>query len=252
MPKYRFLIAAVATAAAVALAGCAGHPNKPRKPKPAAVMYKEAKSTLDAQNWKRAITQMQNVEATYPFGDYATQAELDLIYAQYMSGDGDSAVDEADRFIREHPRSKYVPYAMYMKGVATFPAGLNPLWKPFPVSPAGFDSKHAQQSFQAFHDLVSQYPNSAYAPDARQRMIYLRNRLAAYDMHVADYYVRRGAWLAAVRRAEDVMQKYPQTPSVPDALEVMIKGYKKLGLDKFASDAQKMLDANQSRYSAKD
>ncbi|HET7371689.1 MAG TPA: outer membrane protein assembly factor BamD [Gammaproteobacteria bacterium] len=239
----------LAVFAALVIAGCAGGPQKPEPPKPAAVMYKEAKDALDSSNYALAIQRFQNLEATYPFGDYAVQAELDLIFAQHMSGDGDSAVAEADRFIREHPRSEYVPYAMYMQGVALFPNGLNPLWKPFPVSPAGFDPQHTLQSFQAFHDLVQRFPNSKYAPDARQRMIYLRNRLAAYEYHVATYYMSRGAWLSAVRRAEYLLEHYPETPSVPDALRIIVKGYKQLGLDQFAADAQKILEANAANYS---
>ncbi|HET7371474.1 MAG TPA: outer membrane protein assembly factor BamD [Gammaproteobacteria bacterium] len=248
MLNTRSLLAAFA---AIAIAGCAGGPREPEPPKPAAVMYKQAKDTLESANYGRAIQQLQNLEATYPFGDYAIQAELDLIFAHYMSGDGDSAVAEADRFIREHPRSEYVPYAMYMQGVALFPVGLNPLWRPFPVTPVGFDSEHTLQSFQAFHDLVQRFPDSKYAPDARQRMIYLRNRLAAYEYHVASYYMRRGAWLSAVRRAEYLLEHYPETPSVPDALKVIVEGYKQLGLDKLAADAQKIFEANESRYSAK-
>jgi outer membrane protein assembly factor BamD len=240
--------ALTALLAALIIAGCAGTPNKTEAPKPAPEMYKHAKSALDDSNWRLAIVRLQNLEATYPFGDYGIQAEVDLIFAQYMSGDNDSAVDEAKRFMQEHPRSKQVAYAMYMEGIAQFPSGLNPLWKPFPVSTAGFDPSHVLKSFQAFHDLVQRFPQSRYAPDARQRMIYLRNRLAAHDYHVADYYIRRGAWLAAVRRAQHLLKHYPETPAVPKALEVMITGYKKLHMDKLASDTQKILDANKDRY----
>ncbi|HET6726319.1 MAG TPA: outer membrane protein assembly factor BamD [Gammaproteobacteria bacterium] len=247
MLNYRFALAFVA---ALAIAGCASGPKKPEPPKPAPVMYKEAMAPLNDGNWKLAITNLQNLEATYPFGDYAIQAELCLIFAQYMSGDSDSAVAEADRFIREHPRSKYVPYAMYMQGVAQFPEGLSPLWAPFPTTPAGFDSTAVELSFKAFHDLVKRFPNSQYAPDARQRMIFLRNRLARYEYHVASYYVRRGAWLAAVRRAEYLVEHYPETPTVGKALEVIVKGYRELGLNKLADDAQKVLEANAARYGA--
>lgn len=248
MYKYRFLIGALA-AVAIGLAGCAGKPIQPKAPKPASEMYKKAQSDIETSAWRRAIARLQNLEATYPFGDYAVQAELDLIFARYQSGDPDSTVSEAQRFIREHPRSEYVPYAMYMQGVAQFPRGINPLWKPFPVSPAGFEPSHTLKSFQAFHDLVQRFPDSQYAPDARQRMIFLRNRLAAHEYHVADYYIRRGAWVAAVRRAKYLLKHYPQTSDVPKALNVMIKGYTELGLDDLADDARKILEANEGRYS---
>jgi outer membrane protein assembly factor BamD len=240
-------------AGAVALAGCATGPHKPAKPKPAPVMFKQAHQTLESENYRLAIKQFQNLEATYPFGDYAIQSELNLIFAQYMSGDNDSALDEAQRFVREHPRSQYVAYAMYMEGVAQFPSGLNPLWKPFPGTNAvGFDPAHVRKSFQAFHDLVARFPKSRYAPDARQRMVYLRDRLAKYDMHVAAYYMRRGAWLAAARRAKDVVKRFPETSSVGPALNVMVKSYHNLGLDELAGDAKRVLDANAGHYGGKD
>jgi outer membrane protein assembly factor BamD len=236
---------------ATAVAGCANGPHKPAKPKPAPEMFKQAHQALESENYRLAIKKFQNLEATYPFGNYAIQSQLNLIFAQYMSGDDDSALDESQRFVREHPRSQYVAYAMYMEGVAQFPAGLNPLWAPFPgTSPIGFDPEHVKKSFKAFHDLVARFPKSKYAPDARQRMIYLRDRLAKYDMHVADYYVRRGAWLAAARRAKDVVTRFPETSSVGHALKVMVKSYQKLGLDDLAGNAKQVLRANAEHYEA--
>lgn len=246
MLKLRHFVALCAAAAI--LAGCAGTPPERPAPKPAPEMYQKAKERMDAADWKHAISQLQALEATYPFGDYATQAELDLIYANYMKPDTDSTVDEADRFVREHPQSPYVPYAMYMKGLANFPTEINPLWRLFGVDPAKRDADALQKSFQAFHDLVEKYPNSKYAPDARQRMVYLRNRLAKFDWYVASYYMRRGAWLSAVRRAEYIVKHYPETPTVPKALKIMVDGYRKLGLNQLAGDAQRILDANAKRY----
>lgn len=235
-------------ALALILAGCAGTPPERQPPKPAAEMYKTAEQRIANGDWKNAVLALQSLEATYPFGDYATQAELDLIYANYMKPDRDATVDEADRFVREHPRSPYVPYAMYMKGLANFPSELNPLWALFQVDPARRDANHVQESFQAFLDLVQKYPDSQYAPDARQRMVYLRNRLAKFEWYVASYYMRRGAWLAAVRRAEFILAHYPQTPTVPKALKIMADGYRHLGLNGYAADAERMLKENAGRY----
>lgn len=246
MLKFRHFV--VLCTAALFLAGCAGAPKERPPPKPAPEMYQNAKDRMDVEDWQGAISRLQSLEATYPFGDYATQAELDLIYANLMKPDADSAVDEADRFIREHPQNPYVPYAMYMKGLANFPTDVNPLWALFQVDPAQRDPERVQKSFRAFHDLVEKYPDSQYAPDARQRMIYLRNRLAKFEWYVAQYYLRRGAWLSAVRRAEFVIDHYPETPAVPKALKVIVEGYRKLGMDKYANDAQKVLEANAGRY----
>lgn len=252
MLNNRLLFLVLACATALTLAGCGSQTTKPGHPTPAPEMYQKAKSAVDSAYWARAIPRLQNLAATYPFGDYAIQAELDLIYAYHMVGDADSAVDEAQRFIREHPRNKHVPYALYMQGIARFPENLSGFAGMFSISPAGFDADNVLKSFKAFHDLVQRFPNSTYSPDARQRMTYLRNRLAANDLHVGRYYLRRGAWLSAVRRAQHVLNNYSQTPSTPAAIKMMIKGYQKLGLDELAQNAKKLLAANQKRYSTPD
>jgi outer membrane protein assembly factor BamD len=230
-------------AAALLLAGCASQLSKDEKLAPAQ-LYKSIEANLAAGNYKSAISRLQTLEARFPFNDYGTQAQMDLIYANYMSSNFDSAEDAADRFIREHPRHPDVDYAYYMKGVAYFDQAPGLLMRLFRHDNYQRDPSNAQKSFQAFQLLLQKFPDSKYSADARQRMVFLRNRLADYEWSVADYYMRRGAWISAVQRAEIIVKQYQETPRVKDALQILATAYRKLGLTELADSAQKMLATN--------
>jgi len=239
---YSILIPA-ALSVALLLAGCASEKSKDET-LTAPVLYQQIQANIAAGNYQTAVGRLQTLEARFPFDVYGTQAELDLIYVNYMKSDTDSSEDSADRFIREHPRHPNVDYAYYMKGVAYFDPDVNILDKAFSYDNYQRDPANSQKSFEAFQLLLEKFPDSKYAPDARQRMVFLRNRLADYDWAVADWYMRRGAWVSALQRAANIVQHYPQTPRVEDALQIMVTAYTRLGLTNLADDARKVLEAN--------
>lgn len=210
----------------------------------AEVLYKEGKASMDAGDYKSAIQKFETLEARYPFGHYAQQALLETAYAYYKFDETDNAISTADRFIKLYPRQEHVDYAYYLRGLASYNLSKGFLDRVFSVDLSERDPKRARQSFQYFSELVQRFPNSKYADDAIQRMIYLKNSLAAYEVHVADYYFKRGAYLAAANRAKYVVDNYDRTPAVPDALKVMVKAYEKMGLTQLAKDAKSILDLN--------
>ncbi|MGH8283764.1 MAG: outer membrane protein assembly factor BamD [Gammaproteobacteria bacterium] len=240
--RFRFIVL-IFVAAALLLAGCASQ-QKRDQTLAAAALYKSIQANLAAGNYKTAIARLQTLEARFPFNDYGTQAQLDLIYANYMNSNYDAAEDAADRFIREHPRHPDVDYAYYMKGVAYFDQAPSPFMKLFGHDNYQRDPSNAQKSFQAFQLLLQKFPKTKYAADARQRMVFLRDRLADYEWSVADYYMRRGAWISAIQRADNIINHYQQTPRVKDALQILATAYSKLGLTELADSAKKMLAAN--------
>ena len=230
-------------AAALLLAACASQQTKDQHLAPN-VLYKSIQANLAAGNYKTAISRLQTMEARFPFNDYGTQAQLDLIYANYMNKNYDAAEDAADRFIREHPRHADVDYAYYMKGVAYFDEAPGPFMRLFRHDIYQRDPSNAQKSFQAFQLLLQKFPDTKYAADARQRLLYLRDRLADYQWALADYYMRRGAWISAVQRADTIIRNYPESPRVQDALKILYTAYSRLGLTDLADGARKILELN--------
>jgi outer membrane protein assembly factor BamD len=207
-------------------------------------MYTQATKYLNEGSYGGAVKVYEALTARYPFSEPARQARLDLIYAYYKQREKESAIDAADSFIRENPIHPRIDYAYYMKGLVYFERDLNFLEKRFKVDISERPPQDLRKSFDAFQRVVQQYPQSEYAADARQRMIYLRNRLADYEIHVARYYVKRGAWIAAIDRARDVVELYEGSPRTHDALEIMAECYDKLGLSTLAADSRRMLAAN--------
>lgn len=238
------LRSALLTLVAVTLLAACASQQKKDETLSAAKLYQSIEANLAAANYKTAISRLQTLEARFPFNDYGTQAQLDLIYANYMDGNYDTAEDAADRFIREHPRHPDVDYAYYMKGVAYFDQAPGPLLKIFHKDNFQRDPSNARKSFQAFQLLLQKFPGTQYAADARQRMLFLRNRLADYEWSVADWYMRRGAWISALHHAYAIINEYPETPRTKDALQIMATAYRKLGMIELADDTQKVLETN--------
>ncbi len=225
--------------------GCAGLSKSDRTQGwTAQKLYSEAKAALKSGDYEAAIEYYEVLESRFPLGVLAQQAQLDLIYAYYRFEEPESALAAADRFIKMNPRHPNVDYAYYLKGVTTFNQNFGLVERYLPVDLSRRDQAAAKESFRYFADLVEKHPDSPYAEDARQRMLYLRNNLARYELHVADYYLRRGAYVAAANRAQYVVQHYDRTPSVPTALKMMVQAYHKLGLDTLAQDAQRVLELN--------
>ncbi len=207
-------------------------------------MYGRAAQLLNEGSFEPSIKVFEALTARFPFSDSARQARLDLIYAYYRAHEKESAIDAADTFIRENPTHPRIDYAYYMKGLVYFEKSPNFLERWFNVDMSERPPQDARKSFDALLRVVTQYPQSDYAADARQRMIYLRNRLAEYEIHVADYYVRRGAYVAALDRARYVIETYDGAPATHRALEITVECYHKLDLKDLAADAEKVLAAN--------
>ncbi len=211
-------------------------------------LYEESVSAIDAGNWLLAIEKLQKLEARYPFGRYSEQAQLELIHAYFKNNKQTSAAAAADRFIRLHPNHENIDYAYYMKGLAAFEAERSFFARFLPIDVAQRDPGMARDSFDAFTTLINRYPDSEYALDAQKRMQYLKNRLATYEIHVATYYMKRQAWLAAANRGRYVVENMQETPAVADALAIRAEAYTELGLDDLAADARSVLELNYPKY----
>lgn len=238
---------------ALCLAACGSAPPKPgstaKDPQSA---YSEGMDLLSTGSYESAITAFEQLQARFPYGRHAQQAELQIAYAYYRMQDTASAIATCDRFIRQYPDNPNVPYAYYLKGLAFVKdqEGVLGFLPQQPISER--DQKAMRDAFDTFRILVTQYPDSQYTEDARQRMVKLVNGMAQLEINVARYYLGRRAPLAAVNRAQNVLKTYPDTAAVEEALSIMIDGYTALGLDKLKQDAQRVLRQNypQSRFLA--
>ena len=231
-------------AASLVLGGCKHFRHKDDLNASPELFYSKASKAMREGSYGAAIKGYEALAARYPFSEPARQSRLDIIYAYYRAHEKESAVDAADSFIRENPTHPRIDYAYYVKGLVYFERDPNFLERWFRVDMSQRPPQDLRKSFDAFSRVVSQYPQSDYAADSRQRMIYLRNRLADYEIHVARYYMRRGAWVAAIERARYLMENYDGSPSTREALEITVAGYQKLGMQDLAGDANKVLAAN--------
>lgn len=208
-------------------------------------LYEQAKSALDAHNFGQAIILYKSLQSRYPFGRHAEQAQLDLAYAYYKSDEPENVTATLDRFIRTYPSHPNVDYAYYLKGLTYYEQNISFLQRLVPGRRiADRDQSSARQSFDDFSELLRRHPNSRYTPDARQRMVYLRNNLADHEIAVAEYYLRRKAYIAAINRSKYILETYPSTPSGGDALAIMIRAYDKLGMEDLKSDSERVLQQN--------
>lgn len=228
----------------VLLAACSSSEVKVSEDLTEAQLYQQASNQLEDKNYSGAVDTLRALESRYPFGPFAEQAQLDLIFAYYKSMEPEAARASAERFIRLHPQNPNVDYAYYMRGLASNTADLGLIERYVPVDMSRRDPGQARQSFNQFAELLRRYPDSRYAPDARQRMIYLRNRLARGEIHAADYYMKRKAYVAAINRGRYVVEHLQGTPVVEEALGIMVEGYQHLGLNQPADDALLVLKTN--------
>jgi len=236
-------LAALAMAALLlAVAGCG---NKTRDQiGNADKLYEMAKKASDNGNYRDAITYYEQLEARFPFSNPARQAQLDLMYAYYKNREPESAIDQADQFIRENPAHPRVDYAYYIKGLVQFERNPNFLERWFNADLTQRPPIDARKSFQAFQTLVQRFPNSQYVDDARQRMMFLRNRLANYEVYVAEYYLSRGAYVGAINRAKYAIENYDGAPQIKQAIEIMAESYRRLGMTDLAADSERVLREN--------
>ncbi len=227
--------------------GCTQKPQDPYqsfRKMSSAQIFTQGEKELSNKDYQAAITQFEALDALYPFGANAQQAQLEIIYAYYKNADIPAAIAAADRYVRLYPRSKYVDYAYYMRGIAGFELGLSWLQRMANVSPASRDVSTLQQSFSSFKTLTSNYPRSIYTPDALVRMAYIRNMLAMREVDIAKGYLKRSAFIAAANRASYVVAHFQGTTSVADALAVMVKAYRNLDMPKMAAKSYATLAKN--------
>ncbi len=207
-------------------------------------LYGEAKSELDAGNYETAVKYYEKLEARYPFGRFAQQAQMDVAYAYFKKGDVESAIPAADRFIKQNPNHPNVDYIYYLKGLVHFSQDLGLLGKIMALDQSERDPKAMREAFDAFKDLSVRFPESKYTPDALLRMKYLVNLLSEHETNVARYYYKRGAYVASSSRAKYTLETYPQTPATEEALFLMVKSYDALGMNDLRDDADRVMRKN--------
>ncbi len=238
----RLATLAIATSFLV-LTGCSGNGTKQLLGN-ADRLYEAGKKASDNGNFRDAIVYWEQLEARFPFSNPARQAQLDLLYAYYMNMEPEAAIDQADQFIRENPAHPRVDYAYYIKGLVQFERNPNFLERWFNADLSQRPPIDARKSFQAFQTLIQRFPNSQYVEDSRQRMVFLRNRLANYEVYVADYYLQRGAYVGAINRAKYAIENYDGAPQIEHAIEIMAEAYRRLGMDELAADSERVLREN--------
>jgi outer membrane protein assembly factor BamD len=207
-------------------------------------LYSAAKDKLDGSQFDAAIKLYEKLEARYPYGRFAQQAQLEVAYAYYKDREIASAVSAAERFIKLHPNHPNVDYAYYLRGLANFNDDLGLLGSYTGQDMSERDPKSAREAFNAFKDLVTRFPDSKYAPDSVQRLNYLVNVLAQNEVHVARYYIKRGAYVAAANRAQYSLKTYPQATANEEGLLILVQAYDKLGMTDLRNDAERVLKTN--------
>jgi outer membrane protein assembly factor BamD len=217
-------------------------------------LYSEAKQALNDSYYDKAVKYYEKLEARYPYGRYAQQAQLEIAYAYYKDKDVTSAIAAADRFIKLHPNHPSVDYAYYLKGLANFNDDLGILGnlasKFSGQDMTERDPKSSREAFDSFRDLVARFPDSKYAADSIERMNYLVNSLAAHEVHVAKYYMKRGAYVAAANRVQYSLKSYPNAPANEEGLLILVQAYDKLGMADLRNDAERVMKTNfpESKY----
>ncbi len=238
---------ALATALITTLGGCglfSGGSTDKTAGWTAQKLYSEAEDELSAGGYGNAIKLFETLQSRYPFGRYAQQAQMEIAYAQWKDGEKDLAIAAADRFIKQYPNSPNADYVYYLKGLISFNDNLGILGSLARQDLTERDPKALRDAFDSFRELATKFPESKYKPDAIVRMKYLVNALAAHEVHVARYYLRRGAYVAAANRAQIVVQQYQQAPAVHEALQVMVAAYDGLEMPELRDDAKRVLDKN--------
>jgi outer membrane protein assembly factor BamD len=239
-------LASALLAATLALGGCGILPEVKDETSgwSAQKLYAEAKDNLNDGNYERAVKLFETLESRYPFGRYAQQAQLDVAYAYYKDNEPISAVAACDRFIKLHPNHPNVDYAYYLKGLANFNDDLGVLGGLVQQDMSERDPKAARDAFLSFKELVTRFPDSKYAADSLARMNYLVNALASNEVHVAKYYMKRQAWIAAANRAKEVLKNYPEAPALEEALAIMVVSYDKMELTGLRDDTLRVMALN--------
>ena len=236
--------------AAVCLFGCAGNTEDETIGWSAQRLYGEAKDAMSSKDWPRAVKYLEKLEARYPYGRFAQQAQLEIAYCHYKDGERASAIAAVDRFIKMYPNHSSADYAWYLKGLINFNDQYGILSNLTTPDMSDRDPKSSRESFNAFREVVARYPDSKYAADATLRMRYLVNALASHEVHVARYYMKRGAYLAAANRSQYAIRHYAQAPAIEEAVFVLVLAYDRLGMSDLRDAADRVMRSNfpDSRY----
>lgn len=237
------ILAAVLVALLAVAGGCKSDRDF-QEYRTAAELYEDAKTSMDKHNWRRAVQEYKLLQTRYPFGRYTEQSMLDLAYCYFKAQQPENALSTLDRFIRTYPAHANVDYAFYLKGLVNYEENLGVLERMMPSRVRDRDQTNARDAFADFKELLRRFPDSRYAADARQRMVFLRNNLAAYEIAVGEYYLRRKAYIAVVNRARYVLENYPGTPQNADALMLLHEAYGELNMPELADDAFAVLETN--------
>ena len=207
-------------------------------------LYEQIQTLLEKSSYDLAIQNLQLLESRFPFGNYADQSQLEIIYAYYQNGDEGAAIAAAERFISLHPEHPNSDYAWYMKGIANYPLKPGLLSRFYNSDKASRDVESARKSFNEFRSFLYRYPKSIYADDAFARMVYIKNILARHELVVANYYIKRRAYTAAINRAKNVIENYPKTEATSDAIAILIFCYNRVGLNNLADKNLQILKLN--------
>ena len=243
-PLDSILAFAILAIAILSLSSCAGSDKDEYAGYSAQELYDEAQSAIERTEFETAVQTLESLEARYPFHQLAKQAQLDIAYAYYKYDELELATSAIERFQRLHPRDPHMDYVYYLKGLINFNRGQGLLDRWFPRQPSRHDPAVLEQAFNDFATLVRRYPDSEYAGDAYQRMIYLRNQMAEKDIYIAEFYLERKSWLSAANRAKRVIMRYPKTIWTKRALEIMAESYDQLDMKTLAEDTRRIIEYN--------
>jgi outer membrane protein assembly factor BamD len=253
-PVSRIVLRIVVITLVAALCGCSwfkrGGKGDPMDTLPVEQLYQRGVDALDSGNNDLAMRSFQRLISRFPFGPYTEQSHLNLAYAQYRDHKPDDAYSTANRFIKTYPTHRHIDYAYYLRGLINFNRSSGFLERYVGQDMTQRDQANVRQSFDDFGSLVSRYPTSRYAEDARLRMIHLRNMMASSELNIALYYLKRGAYVASSNRAKAVVEAYPQSPQAGDALAVLMLSYAKLGQEELSGDARRVLELNYPAHPA--
>jgi len=240
----RSVLFPLAFAALLGAAGCSSLQEDETLGWSAQRLYGEAKDAMASKEWQKAIKYLEKLEARFPYGRYAQQAQLEVAYCYWKDSERASALAAADRFIKLYPNHPNVDYALYLKGLINFNDTSGMITLLTTPDMTDRDPKASREAFEAFKEVVTRFPESKYAPDSALRMRYLVNALASYEVHVARYYMKRTAYVAAANRAQYAVEHYPQSPAVEEAFFIMIRAYDALGLDELRDSAERVMRKN--------
>ena len=230
--------------AGLLLVGCSSTPKDQTQGWSAERIYQEARDEAAAGAWDKAIGLFEKLEGRAAGSVLAQQAQIEKAYAQYRTNEKVQAIATLDRFIRLHPTSPAMDYALYLKGLVNFNDNLGLFSSLINQDLSERDQKAAKESYESFLELSRRFPDSKYTPDARQRMLYIVNSLAGYEVHVARYYARRGAHVAAINRAQQAINDYQGVPAAEEALAILVYSYDALGMTQLRDDARRVLNQN--------